>query len=127
MKKNYFYLFSGVLIIIFILFVLRIFTTQAPNPTKTATPTIDTLNQVHPPSAQELKIINENSKKGDLINILPYTGTYFSFDFDFAKNSFVLTLDKNNITAGNNNFDTFLKNNGVPNRSWFNDLLIIYK
>jgi hypothetical protein len=84
-------------------------------------------NQVSSPSAQEAVTVNEDAKKGELINILPYSGAYFSFDFDFVKNTFVLTLDKSNIVAGNNNFDVFLKNNGIQNQSWFKDLQIIYQ
>jgi hypothetical protein len=133
MKK--FIFFSLVLVFLFIVFILAIFFNNSGGLVKrnvmpTITPFLnpgEAVSTFSKPSKNELEDIKKYGKVGDLINLLPYTGSYFYLDFDFAKNTFVLTLDKNNIAKGNSNFDVFLKKNGIQDRSWFENLNIIYK
>ena len=136
MKK--FIILSSVLIIIFLVFIAMTFLNLGGKISKpTVVPTItpyypeispgEAVSTFTKPSASESAEINKYGKVGDLINILPYSGSFFYLDFDFAKNTFVLTLDNNNVEKGNSNFDSFLKKNGIQDRSWIENLLIDYQ
>ena len=59
---------------------------------------------------------------GQLINLLPYSGTNFSLFYSFSTNQFTLYINPANQTAGNSEFDAFLKKNGINDRSWFSNL-----
>lgn len=132
MKK--FIFFSLVLVIFFIVLVLDIFlnnggslkqkTIPVPTPIPNPGQAISTFSY---PSMDEQTELKKNGILGNLISKLPYNGVYFSFVFDFSKNSFVLRLDKNNITKGNSNFDVFLKNNSIQDRTWFDNLSVVYQ
>ncbi len=127
MKK--FIFFSSVLVIIFIVFVLNIFLNNIKPLKQNAIPTVinpgQAVSTLSKPSKSEQIELNKDSALGNLISKLPYTGRYFYFVYDFPKGSFVLTLDKNNITQGNSNFDAFLKTNGIQDRSWFINLVVV--
>jgi hypothetical protein len=56
-------------------------------------------------------------KAADLRSKLPYKGTNFSLDFDYDKQTFVLTLKKSNQAAGNSEFEQFIQANGVDKKS----------
>jgi len=133
MKK--FIFFSLVLVFFFIVFILGIFFNNSGglikrNVMPTITPFLnpgEAVSTFSKPSKDEQIELDRSSKLGGLIPKLPYNGVDFSFYFDFSKNTFVLTLDKNNIGQGNSNFDTFLKTNGIQDRSWFSNLSIVYQ
>lgn len=60
-----------------------------------------------------------------LIKKLPYNGADFSLQYSFEKNTFIVTLDKNNTPAANAEFDKFLNENGIENRDWLYNLEVI--
>jgi hypothetical protein len=129
-KKNYFWLFAVLLIIIFILFVLRIFTTSAPNPTTIPTPTLipgqpasENYN-INPQTKQQL---NKAYFVSNLVNHVPYQGKFFTLDYNFGNATFLLTLDKNNLNEANAEFNAYLKTNNIAASSWFDNLVTSYK
>jgi len=134
MKK--FVFFSFVLVILFVVFVLDIFLNSGgqlkQNVKSTSTTFVNhedvgAVSAISKPSKSGQIELNKDSALGNLVSKLPYTGRYFYFVYDFPKGSFVLTLDKNNITQGNSNFDAFLRNNGIQDRSWFINLSVVYQ
>jgi hypothetical protein len=71
---------------------------------------------------------NEKSKKiGALLTKVPYQGKYFYFDYSTDDLGFKVILDKDRVLEANQEFNTFLKQNGVESQSWFLDLKIEYK
>lgn len=130
MKKIYFWIFALVLIIIFILFVLRIFTTSAPNPTATPTPTLipgQPASENYNIDAKTKQKLNQEYFVSNLVNSVPYKGKFFALDYNFNNATFLLTLDKNNLVKANAEFDAYLKENSIANRSWFDNLVTSYK
>lgn len=63
----------------------------------------------------------------NVINQLPHYGKYFSLYYNIGKNEFILVLDKNNLNQANKDFIVFLRQNGVSDASWFNNLTTTYK
>ena len=64
---------------------------------------------------------------GSLIDKLPYYGKNFSIIYDTSINVFFLYLNPSNIAGGNKDFDAFLKQNGIDERSWVENITIINK
>jgi hypothetical protein len=131
MKK--FIFFSVILVIVFIFFVIYMFmtitsstvklepiTTPDPNAGKAST-------GVSKPSQEISSELDKETAVGNIISSLPYQGDYFSFSFDYTKNSFILALDKNHASQGNIAFNEFLKENYIEDRSWFANLTIVNK
>src|ERR1035437_852692 len=141
MKTEYFYLFAGVLLIIILtLFILRFFTPSSPmqNTTQPPTPTLililsptpiadQAASEKYNISTQDKQKINQSYFVSNLINNVPYKGRYFTLDYNFNTSIFLLTLDKNNLTVANMEFDAYLKTNSINNRSWFENLVTNYK
>jgi hypothetical protein len=131
MKK--FIFFSLALVFFFVVLVLDIFFNNGglkQNKIPAITPALnpgEAVSTYSKPTKNEQIELDKSSKLGSLIPKLPYNGSFFSFAYDFSKSSFILTLDKNNIAQGNNNFDVFLKTNGIQDRSWFINLIIEYQ
>lgn len=63
-------------------------------------------------------------KVGDLLAILPYTGTYFSMSYDVTRLTFIVKIDENNEEKGNQEFADFLKSHKVSDKSWIRNLEI---
>lgn len=62
-----------------------------------------------------------------LIENLPYQGTYFSLSYSFSDDSFLLLLNKNNTNQGEIEFENFLKQNGVLDENWLQNLTTNYQ
>ncbi len=65
-------------------------------------------------------------KVASLRLLLPYSGQLFTLSFDYSKGSFVLTLNRNNISEGTKEFNAFLKTNGIMDTSWLENTLTQY-
>jgi len=52
----------------------------------------------------------------------PYVGNYFNLVYNESDAWFYLYIDPSSRTEGNKEFDQFLKDNGIPNRSFFKGL-----
>ena len=121
---------------VFILFLFSNNTKTGPysNPSPTAIPTIrpvvptptqeEAVGTFVKPSGSDAVEIDKNRLKGDLINILPYSGKYFTLDYDFGNYVFILRLDKNNLPLANQEIDAFLKQHGIESRSWLDNLQV---
>jgi len=142
MKALYFYLFAGVLIIIIlILFILRFFAPNSPTQKQVQTfptPTLvlrstqtslpeQSASENYNISAQEKQKINQAYFVSSLVNNVPYRGQDFTLAYNFDTATFLLTLDKNNLTAANAEFNAYLKTNGIKDKSWFDNLVTNYK
>ncbi len=76
--------------------------------------------------SQDDKIrINQQYAISRLTTKLPYKGKDFSLSFSYNSANFLLTLNQNNLTAANSGFDDYLRQNGIQDRYWFNNSLII--
>ncbi len=75
-------------------------------------------------STQDELLRNQGEKVAQLIKKLPYTGGNFTFNYNFDTNKFTLTLKKGQETAGNLEFNNFLKANQIQDRSWITNLII---
>src|SRR3989304_899116 len=134
-NKTFFYLLSGVLTLIVIIFFISVEKQTPPSQIKpTGLPIVTSTL----PGSKEF---NESSKKiqstvapqlkrdslvGELLGKVPYSGKYFKFYFDYPTARFILELDSNHVNEGNKNFDAFLKKNNVEERSWIKNLGIKY-
>jgi hypothetical protein len=94
--------------------------TILPTNTNTAVPnSIPTvIPSDYPPNTATISALIEN---------LPYQGTYFSLSYDFSDDSFLLLLNKNNANEGEIEFANFLKQNGVLDKDWLQNLTTNYQ
>lgn len=106
-------------------------TELSPIPTSATLPTITTSggsvkSDDYSTSQAALDKQNQDYLVSKLMNIVPYRGKHFSFDFNFDSATFLLALDKTTIDEGNVEFETFLKQNGVQGKSWLGKLITSY-
>lgn len=66
--------------------------------------------------------LNKDTATGSLLNKLPYKGVNFSFVYYYEINRFTLVLKQGAEQQGNEEFDRWLKDNGINDRSWFRNL-----
>jgi hypothetical protein len=69
--------------------------------------------------------IQTDKQSGDVMRLLkvtPYHGTNFALFYSYEGNYFTLYINPSNPSAGNAEFDGFLRQNGISNRSWIYDL-----
>lgn len=57
--------------------------------------------------------VEQTSRTGDLLDILPYSGENFSFRYDYTALTFVLTLQREFIDEGTTEFEQFLLQNDI--------------
>jgi hypothetical protein len=98
------------------------FINNAILPTNTETAVPNSIPMVipsdYPPNTATISALIEN---------LPYQGTYFSLSYRFSDDSFLLLLNKNNTNEGEIEFENFLKQNGVLNENWLQNLTTNYQ
>lgn len=138
------------LIIVFLLillFILALASKNYPTPTPQIAPispttlitqklpsTIPAQGEVYKKSVnaiekKESPIIVKEAAVGRLLDLLPYKGKFFLMKNDYNNAQYILIISKENEKEGNEEFDNFLKKNGVENRNWIrkNMLLIKYE
>lgn len=71
----------------------------------------------------EVKILN-SEKVGQLINKLPYQTQNFSLEYDFSENTFVYWYKKGRKELADEEFLSFLKENGIESQDWLTNLVI---
>ncbi len=121
-KKISFYLALILLSIIIIVFFISV--GKSPSPPSIPKPNLKYSEDQKNIWASEAPQINRDATVGQLVKKLPYSGQYFRFYFDYPTARFILELDSNHIDEGNKNFDAFLKENKVEERSWVQNLTI---
>lgn len=75
-------------------------------------------------SSEDEQTRERGIKVSQLIDKMPANGTYYRAKFDFPNNTFILSIEKNHKQQGNDEFDQFLKQNGVDNRGWLPHLAV---
>lgn len=75
----------------------------------------------------EAPIIEKEAAVGRLLDLLPYQGKDFRMESDYKNAQYVVTIPKDKEKEGNAEFDTFLKQNGVAERSWIRDNLLVIR
>ena len=96
-----------------------------PSPSPTFTPSSDGPLPAHTysySSEADIQARQQGENVSQLIKKLPYKGTDFTLSYSFSTNRFTLILKKGQETAGNQEFDSFLKSNEIQSRSWIKDL-----
>lgn len=124
MKKISFYLALVVLSLIIIVFFIDV--GKSPPATPIQGPNLKYSEEQRKIWASEAPQINRDAIVGQLVKKLPYSGKYFKFYFDYPTARFILELDNNHIDEGNKNFDAFLKENKIDERSWIKNIGIKY-
>ena len=143
MKKVFIIFYFIVFILIAIIIFSLLNRPNAPKkiplitPTPTISPIQKTTTQNNNPESpvsdnfyrtpQEKQRDNKMSFVTSLIGHLPYNGKFFTLDYNFNNATFVLTLNKNSLTEANNEFDAYLKTNGINDRSLFENLITTYR
>lgn len=61
--------------------------------------------------------VEESTRVGALLGIVPYQGEYFSLDYNYDTFNYVLTLQRDFLEQGDEEFDEFLKDNGISDRT----------
>lgn len=74
------------------------------------------------PSTQTKEDIDRSYLVSQLIPKLPYRSNNFSLFYSFSDDKFTLYINSGNQNQGNADFDSFLKQNGVADRSWIDNL-----
>jgi hypothetical protein len=75
-------------------------------------------------SKEETMFVERESKVGQLLNKLPYQGKNFDINYDISTAVFRVKIRKENEVEGNKEFDQFLKENSINERSWIRNLEI---
>jgi len=125
-------------VFVFYLFLSKTDKRQGPAPqtpwaSPTAVPPVYKSPEVPLPATEGVTVPSNDpdakkaSAVGKLLDILPYSGAYFSFDYDYSSNTFILLLKGSDYSLGNKEFDTFLQENKVENRAWIENLEIKYE
>ena len=89
-------------------------------PTETAVPNSipKTIPSIYPQNTMAISA---------LIEKLPYYESYFSLSYDFSNDNFILTLSATAPATGEANFENYLKQNGVLDKSWLQNLTVKYQ
>lgn len=75
----------------------------------------------------EESLIRKEAAVGSLLDLLPYQGINFKIENDYANTQYVVTVNKGKEKEGNEEFNNFLKQNGVAERSWIRDNLLVIR
>lgn len=83
-------------------------------------PQVEEINERDPQAREQ-----EEAEPEKILEIIalrdktPYYGRFFIFTFDENEGIFYFYIDPKNKTEGNREFDEFLRQNGIPDRSYF--------
>lgn len=142
-NTNKFLVLAVILIIFYLVFVVAIFnkmffnnnsknqdTQIIPTPTKTKAQTNLNNEPYHTNSMnalpQEADVISKERSIGNLLRTLPYNGKHFSLSYNYEDDSFTIHTYLNNSEETDAQIEAFLKANGVADKSWLQNLSIIY-
>lgn len=98
-------------------------------PTPTAVP--NALADEPQPGVEYEKIDVDAAEKdiriGALVRKLPYRGTNFSMRYSFADNVFYTVIPASKKSAGDKEFNDYLKVNKINDRKWISNLTVTYE
>lgn len=78
-------------------------------------------------AATEAPILEREKIVGKLQFKMPYKGVNFQIVYDYKLLQYVVTIPNDKISEGNTEFDTFLKQNGIADRSWIRKELLVIR
>lgn len=146
-KNNIFYFLAAFFLVLLFLALFILFLTRNAQPESVpeplATPTlvpVDTkiyptisedpregtgLEESKTPSIAEKE--NRSYLVMSLTQKLPYRGLYFSLSYDYDRGVFLLIYSRANLSKGQENFNVFLKENGIKDFSWIENIIVSYQ
>lgn len=98
------------------------YTSPAPNQNDYSQQYIDQMEKI---LIDQKKSIDKNQQVGKLLEKMPYSGKFFTLKFDFEKANFIVTFNLQKRTEAEEEFDDYLKNQGIEDRSWIDNLVTI--
>lgn len=113
-----------ILLLFIVVFLLPSKKEESKTPVQTKTGTSEAVpnNYYWTPKGREAS--KRSYAVGSLIDKLPYEGGNFSMSYDINQDLFTVTLNSENVALANKEFDLFLSDNNVGDRSWIINLLI---
>ncbi len=75
----------------------------------------------------EAPLLKQEKVVGKLQFKMPYKGTNFQMDYDYKLLQYIVIIPNDKISEGNTEFDTFLKQNGIADRSWIRKELLVIR
>jgi hypothetical protein len=134
MKKTY-VLIIFLLIMVFFFIIIAFITSSGkktgnvPIPTNNIVAPINTGTAV--PNSIPTNIPSDYPKNtttiSKLIENLPHAGINFYLSYNYSDDSFLLLLSSSKSASGEAELETFLKQNGVLDRSWLKNLTLSYQ
>lgn len=70
-------------------------------------------------------VVAKEAAIGKLLDAVPYKGQYIKITHDFDHPRFIVTIAKGKEKEGSDEFDNFLKQHEIENRSWFRPSLLL--
>lgn len=119
-------LFIGVFLAVLVLgIVLTSFEKKQTTPSKTPIPTVSgSFPNNYYWTGESRDAAKRGYVVGDLIDRLPYNGENFIMNYDIDEDRFVVVLNSNNLALANKEFDAFLAENKIGDRSWIKNLVV---
>lgn len=130
-----FIVFTGACIVLFFIFIITVYLfitgfrfgiTASNPPVNVPSGPNEDYNQNF---NSNIDIENDASKRVDAVQAirtkLPHQGNNFSLSYDFDSNVYTAVISSANAVAGNQELDAFLRANGINDRSWMPDLVIV--
>lgn len=74
---------------------------------------------------EEAPLTAKEAAIGRLLDQIPYKGTAFQIDHDYSAAQYIVTISQDKKQEGNQEFDEFLKKNGIESRDWFRKELLV--
>lgn len=74
---------------------------------------------------EQKEFLDHEAKVAQLLKLLPYQGNNFNLSYDYKKLEFILNIKQDKVTEANNEFNQFLLQNDIENRSWIRNLIIL--
>lgn len=140
LKRNYIYLLVIVTVLVgaSALLLEKLYLKNTNQPQYSISPTPTRSSSIFPGSEQyqhsseviretEAPLQKQGEKIATLIKLLPYTGNNFKLEYRIADNTFIVTINKNNQQVGNQEFDVFLKSQGIDNQTQLGQISIVYQ
>lgn len=75
----------------------------------------------------EAPILEREKAVGKLKFKTPYQGIHFQMNYDYKRLQYIVTIPNDKIVEGNTEFDTFLKQNDIADRSWIRKELLVIR
>lgn len=146
-KNNIFYFLAAffllfVLIALFIMFLAKGGSSEQPSGSLVTPTLVPVDTKIYPTISEdpregtgleESKIPSIEEKENrsylvmNLTQKLPFQGLYFSLSYDYDRGDFLLMYNRANLQQGQENFNAFLKENGIKDSLWIENIIVSYQ